>query len=179
MLVFDRYWRAARGERHDPLALQAASSAPSSLAPAPESTLMIIEPQRNHVPITRSLKPLLLIALAALCPTVTGCASQYFDAPRLAPGECKVDARLLCRDAAYPPWFLDPAVPLDDWARNRATLWMPAYYEVPSGDVIDLHCAISTDQERLINAIAQPEVLPASAGADWLRTHDMCKAFGL
>lgn len=134
---------------------------------------------RNRPSLFPALKLLLAIVLAAACFTFAGCASQYFDAPRLGPGECKVDARRLCYDASYPPWLIDPAVPLDDWARSTATLWMPAYYEVPSGDVIDLHCAINTDQALLINAVAQPEVLPASADADWLRTHDMCKAFGL
>jgi hypothetical protein len=140
---------------------------------------MRIELHSNHSPLIRSLSPLLLVALAAGCMLVTGCASQYFDAPHLGPGECKVDARLLCEDARYPLWLLDPTEPINGWARARATFWMPVYYEVPSGDLIDLHCAVSTDQERLINAIAQPEVLPASTDADWLRKHDMCKAFGL
>lgn len=130
-------------------------------------------------PIFGSWKLALLIVLAALALIATGCASQYFDAPRLGPGECKVDARLLCKDAGYPSWLLYRTEPIDDWAHATATFWMPVYYEVPSGDLIDLHCAISTDQNRLINAVARPEVLPASADADWLRTHDLCKAFGL
>jgi hypothetical protein len=122
---------------------------------------------------------MLLIALAVECLLVIGCASKYFDAPHLGPGECKVDARILCENAGYPAWLAFAGEPWRGWRRRTATLWAPAYYEVPSGDIIDLHCAINIDQDLLINAIAQPEVLPASADADWLRTHDMCKAFGL
>jgi hypothetical protein len=121
----------------------------------------------------------MLIVFAALCLIGAGCASQYFDAPHLGPGECKVDARLLCQNAAYPAWLLDPVRSGNGLETSTATLWAPAFYAEPSGDVIDLHCAISTDQDRLINAVAQPEVLHASADADWMRTHDLCKAFGL
>jgi hypothetical protein len=133
----------------------------------------------NRSPIFRSWRPALLIILAAPCLMAAACTSQYFDAPRLGPGECKVDARLLCQNAAYPGWLIYPVRSGNGWESSTATLWTRVYYEVPSGDVIDLHCAISAQQDRLINAVAQPEVLPASADADWLRTHDLCKAFGL
>lgn len=139
---------------------------------------MSTEPTHHkRSPIFRSWRPALLIVLAAPCMVAAACTSQYFDAPRLGPGACKVDARLLCRNAAYPASLAFAGRPY--WESSTATLWTRAYYEVPSGDVIDLHCAISTQQDRLINAVAQPEVLPASADADWLRTHDLCKAFGL